>query len=58
MNGDNHWAFITFISHITGYSLNDFSQSQVNPGRVIKKEIWYAKAYLYKINYFRFIYLN
>ena len=40
-----------------GYKLNEFSQSLVNPGRVIKKnKIWYAKAYFYQINFF--IYLN
>ena len=39
------------------YKFNDFSQSLVNPGRVIKKhKILYAKAYFYKINFF--LYLN
>ena len=39
-NGDKHRAPTTFFPHITSNKLNDFSQSLVDPGRVIKKKIW------------------
>ena len=39
-----------------GYKFNDFSQSLVNPDRVIKKNKTWYDSYFYKINFF--IYLN
>ena len=36
-NGDKHRASTTFVPRINSYKLNDFRQSLVDPGRVIKK---------------------